>query len=75
MKLACENYCKDLLSACKFLTPATPADSLSTNSEAGKSEAFCGGQGLVGSQLPARPCWDCFPASQSSEAGKVMSKR
>jgi hypothetical protein len=49
MKLACENQCKDLLSALQFLTPATLRNSLSTISEAGKSEAFCGGQGLVGS--------------------------
>ena len=47
-----------IVRAAKFLTPATPQELLSTNSEAGKSEAFCGGQGLVGRQLPAGPCWD-----------------
>lgn len=47
-----------IVRAAKFLTPATLRKLLSTNSEAGKSEAFCGGQGLVGRQLPAGPCWD-----------------
>jgi hypothetical protein len=37
-----------IVRAAKFLTPAAPADFALENSEAGKSEAFCGGQGLVG---------------------------
>ncbi len=37
----------------------------------GKSKAFCGGQGLVGSQMPAGPCWVALLSPKVGDAFAV----